>query len=622
MASYEQRLIQIRQSLECVQAALVIDPFNQLLIEQEKQNMSDLEKCSTIEERILRKKSRATWIDYGESNSKYFYALLKIRASKNNITSVYNDMGMKITYPKVVENEFTDFFTQLMGKANGLMPCPNTSIIKAVNCLTLQHQQELIMDITHEEIDEAIRDMPKDKAPGVDGRMMPAWSCTAITLIPEVPAPSKVKDYRPIICCTTLYKVVAKILTRRIRRVIEVIIGKSQSVFIEGRSIIDNILFSHELFKGYNRKGQERISQGDPMSPYLFVIAMEYLQREMNQLPDTKANINSVTKMQETFQRFFAASGLQANADKSSMYIAGVHQDIKASLLNLIGYTEGSIPFTYLGVPLSAKKLNIHQCLPLVEKIIEIVSCWSARMLSYSERVQLIKSVLFGMQTYWAQIFILRRKIMKMIEIIYRIFLWTSSSATSRKALIAWDKVCQPKAAGGLNIINMRLWNKAPILKQLWALTNKKDALWIKWTHCYYIKQREVNTMDTPKTAAWVVRKIIEEKKDLLQGSTMQTSLNAALADMEKQGRFPIQRAYVQMQPQFSKFTIFGEKGIPSDSTKADMRQMGYEAGGQHQPGFVKTLFDEMESSSEPSEPSSSSGSAGFWPRPQAFSPP
>ncbi|XP_016495240.2 uncharacterized protein LOC107814346 [Nicotiana tabacum] len=163
----------------------------------EKQNMSDLEKWSTIEETIL----------------------------------------------------------SYVGKANGLMPCPNTSIIKAGNYLTLQHQQELIMDITHEEIDEAIRDMPTDKAPGVDGRMMPAWNCTAITLIPKVPAPSKVKDYRPIACCTALYNVVAKILTRLIKRVIEVIIGKSQSAFIEGRSIIDNILFSHELFKGYNRKG-------------------------------------------------------------------------------------------------------------------------------------------------------------------------------------------------------------------------------------------------------------------------------------------------------------------------------------------------------------------------------
>ncbi|XP_070005690.1 uncharacterized protein [Nicotiana sylvestris] len=252
------------------------------------------------------------------------------------------------------------------------------------------------MDISPEEIDEAIRDMTKEKAPGVDGfpiefftkqwetvkqdiyedvsyffhtgRMMPAWNYTAITLIPKIPPPSKV---------------VAKIVTRRIKKLIEVAIGKSQSAFIEGRSTIDNILFSHELFKGYNRKG------------------------------------------------------LQANADKSSKSIAGVHQDIKVSLLNLIGYTEGSIPFKYLGVPLSAKKLNIHQCLLLVEKITKRVNCWSTRMLSYSGRVQLINFVLFGIQTHCAQIFILPKKIMKMIETICRTFLWTGSSATSRKALIA-----------------------------------------------------------------------------------------------------------------------------------------------------------------------------------------
>ncbi|XP_070023326.1 uncharacterized protein LOC142175691 [Nicotiana tabacum] len=106
---------------------------------KEKQNMGDLEKWSTIEERILKQKSKATWIDYGDSTSKYFYAQLKIRSSKNNITSVYNDLGMKIIDPKAVEKEFTNFFTQLMGNANGLMPCPNTSIIKAGNCLTLQY---------------------------------------------------------------------------------------------------------------------------------------------------------------------------------------------------------------------------------------------------------------------------------------------------------------------------------------------------------------------------------------------------------------------------------------------------------------------------------------------------
>lgn len=70
-------------------------------------------------------------------------------------------------------------------------------------------------------------------------------------------------------------------------------------------------------------------------------------------------------------------------------------------------------------------------------KITERVNCWSARMLSYSGRIQLIKSVLFGIQIYWAQIFLLPKKIMKMIKTICRTFIWTGSNAISRKALIA-----------------------------------------------------------------------------------------------------------------------------------------------------------------------------------------
>lgn len=82
MAAYEQKLNQARKSLECIQEALVITPFDQMLIEQEKQSISELEKWSIIEERILRQKSRANWIEYGDSNSKYFYAQVKIRARK------------------------------------------------------------------------------------------------------------------------------------------------------------------------------------------------------------------------------------------------------------------------------------------------------------------------------------------------------------------------------------------------------------------------------------------------------------------------------------------------------------------------------------------------------------
>lgn len=57
-----------------------------------------------------------------------------------------------------------------------------------------------------------------------------------------------------------------------------------------------------------------------------------------------------------------------------------------------------------------------------------------------------------------------------------------------RKALIAWDKLCQSKSTGGLNFMNIELWNKAAICKLLWSVCRRKEKLWIIWVHTYYIK--------------------------------------------------------------------------------------------------------------------------------------
>lgn len=87
------------------------------------------------------------------------------------------------------------------------------------------------------------------------GKVLKTFSCTSVTLMPKVPAPTLVKDYRPIAYCTTFYKIITKVLTNRMKGVMNTIIIPSQSAFIEGRSIIDNVIFSHELLKWYTRKG-------------------------------------------------------------------------------------------------------------------------------------------------------------------------------------------------------------------------------------------------------------------------------------------------------------------------------------------------------------------------------
>lgn len=86
----------------------------------------------------------------------------------------------------------------------------------------------------------------------------------------------------------------------------------------------------------------------------------------------------------------------------------------------------------------------------------------------------MIKSVLFGIQVYWSQIFVLPQRVLKMVQQACMIFLWTSRAETSRQALVAWEKIILPYCAGGLNIVNLKLWNKAAICKLLWSLNKKR----------------------------------------------------------------------------------------------------------------------------------------------------
>ncbi|XP_021729481.1 uncharacterized protein LOC110696493 [Chenopodium quinoa] len=98
----------------------------------------------------------------------------------------------------------------------------------------------------------------------------------------------------------------------------------------------------------------------------------------------TRADECSVRLMFKAFQKFSRASGLEANLLKSEVYFRGVSTELQNTLLESLGMFAGAIPFKYLGVPLSSKKLTIQQCKPLVNKIASRIEGWASRFLSYS----------------------------------------------------------------------------------------------------------------------------------------------------------------------------------------------------------------------------------------------
>ncbi|KAL0291251.1 UNVERIFIED_CONTAM: hypothetical protein Sradi_7030800 [Sesamum radiatum] len=118
-------------------------------------------------------------------------------------------------------------------------------------------------------------------------------------------------------------------------------------------------------------------------------------------------------------------------------------------------------------IPLTSSRLTIADCRPLIDKSARLAG-WNNQILSYAGRLQLIKSVLTTLHTYWASAFILPKGVLKTLEKKMRQFLWQGSAGSGNAK--AWEWISKPKEEGGLGIRRLTTTNQALMLKQLWRI--------------------------------------------------------------------------------------------------------------------------------------------------------
>jgi hypothetical protein len=86
------------------------------------------------------------------------------------------------------------------------------------------------------------------------GTIPDGWNDTTIVLIPKVDFLEKVTEYRSINLCNVTYKVISKVFAARFKLVLSEIISPTQSAFVPGRLITDNVLVAYESYHAIKKK--------------------------------------------------------------------------------------------------------------------------------------------------------------------------------------------------------------------------------------------------------------------------------------------------------------------------------------------------------------------------------
>ncbi|GKV49874.1 hypothetical protein SLEP1_g56597 [Rubroshorea leprosula] len=403
-----------------------------------------------------------------------------------------------------------------------------------------------------------------------NSKMVRGLNSSFIVLVPKVDNPQRIEEFRPISLIGVIYKILAKIFANRLKKVLDGLIGEQQMAFISGMQLMDGVVIANELvdeakkrkkstflFKIDFEKAYDKVSwsfldymmlrmgfcstwrkwirecletssvsilvngsstrqfsvsrglrQGDPLSPFLFIIAAEGLNglvstaaqkgllqgvevgsrnlkiSHLQYADDTilfgSATEENVWAMKGILRAFELCSGLKINFHKSQLLGICVGEDWLDKMSWILCCKKGTFPFKYLGIPIGGNCRSLGFWKPLVDLFSKKLSTWKASYLSLGGRLTLINSVLSSLPVFWMSMYVMPKGTIRTLDKVRRNFLWGGCKGGNRINWVKWDKVCKDKERGGLGVKDLRKLNFALLGKWWGRIVSEERGLWKK----------------------------------------------------------------------------------------------------------------------------------------------
>ncbi|GJS11827.1 putative RNA-directed DNA polymerase [Tanacetum coccineum] len=334
-----------------------------------------------------------------------------------------------------------------------------------VSKIMMEDAASLEVLFSEKEVWDAVCECGSDKAPGSDGfnfkYIKRFWGVIKADVLTALADPLGLWDFKPISLIGSLYKIIVKLLAERVKKVIGKVIDEVQNAMGFGsrwRKWVASYLNSSSISILVNGSPTDEfiiergVRQGDPLSPFLFILAAEGLNALLKEAVDLyiikgiRAGAGEVVvshlqyvddtiifgewsrenacNLINVLKCFEEVAGLKINFKKSKVYGVGVEAVEVDRMARFMCCGVGEFPFMYLGLPIGVNMRRVLAWNIIIDIFKSRLSDWKAKSMSFGGRLTLVKSVLGSLSLYYFLMFRVPLSVSNTLESVRKNFFW------------------------------------------------------------------------------------------------------------------------------------------------------------------------------------------------------